>query len=143
MLLTGLCHTASYHSLTVHHAHVGADRNWSRSAKRHVIRLLGSGRWFLRPETEDHSFTCSREQIMYAERIRAVIAKHARLAVDVSTLTEASDLYEAGLTSLTTVNLMLAVEDEFDIEFPDKKLGRKTFESIRSLSEVVEELVGG
>ena len=80
---------------------------------------------------------------MYAERIRAVIAKHARLAVDVSTLTEASDLYEAGLTSLTTVNLMLAVEDEFDIEFPDKKLGRKTFESIRSLSEVVEELVGG
>lgn len=80
---------------------------------------------------------------MYAERIRAVVAKHARLAVDVSALTDNSDLYEAGLTSLTTVNLMLAVEDEFDIEFPDKKLGRKTFESIRSLSEVVEELLGG
>ena len=79
---------------------------------------------------------------MYAEKIRAVIAKHARLSVDANSLTQDSDLYEAGLTSLTTVNLMLAIEDTFNIEFPDKKLGRKTFESIRSLSEVVEELVG-
>ncbi len=79
---------------------------------------------------------------MYAEKLRAVIAKHARLSVDANSLTEDSDLYEAGLTSLTTVNLMLAVEDAFNIEFPDKKLGRKTFESIRSLAEVVEELVG-
>ncbi|MEO8154835.1 MAG: acyl carrier protein [Rhizobacter sp.] len=78
---------------------------------------------------------------MYAEKIRALIAKHARLSVDATTLADDSDLYEAGLTSLTTVNLMLAVEDEFNIEFPDKKLGRKTFESIRSLSEVIEELV--
>ena len=78
---------------------------------------------------------------MYAEKIRALIAKHARLSVDANSLADDSDLYEAGLTSLTTVNLMLAVEDEFNIEFPDKKLGRKTFESIRSLSEVIEELV--
>lgn len=78
---------------------------------------------------------------MYAEKIRALIAKHARLSVDANSLADDSDLYEAGLTSLTTVNLMLAVEDEFSIEFPDKKLGRKTFESIRSLSEVIEELV--
>jgi acyl carrier protein len=77
---------------------------------------------------------------MVTEKIRAVIAKHARLSVDANTLTEDSDLYASGLTSLTTVNLMLALEDEFDIEFPDNKLGRKTFESIRSLTEVIEEL---
>jgi acyl carrier protein len=50
-------------------------------------------------------------------------------------------LYAAGLTSLTTVNLMLAIEDHFDIEFPDKMLGRKTFESIQSLSEAIEEIL--
>jgi len=77
---------------------------------------------------------------MYADRIRTVIAKHARLSTDVSTLADDSDLYAAGLTSLTTVNLMLAVEDEFDIEFPDNMLGRKTFESIRALSEAVEKI---
>ena len=78
---------------------------------------------------------------MNSDKIRSVIAKHARLSVDVATLTDDSDLYAAGLTSLTTVNLMLALEDEFDVEFSDKMLGRKTFESIRSLSEAIEELV--
>lgn len=79
---------------------------------------------------------------MHADRIRTVLTKHARLSVDAATLAEDSDLYAAGLTSLTTVNLMLAVEDEFDIEFPDNMLGRKTFESIRALSEAVEKITG-
>ena len=79
---------------------------------------------------------------MYAEKIRTILAKHASLSVDANTLTEDSDLFAAGLTSLTTVNLMLALEDAFDIEFPDNKLGRKTFESIRAISEVIEEIAG-
>ena len=79
---------------------------------------------------------------MNSDKIRAVIAKHARLSVDAQTLADDSDLYEAGLTSLTTVNLMLALEDAFDFEFPDNKLGRKTFESIRSISEVLSEIAG-
>lgn len=79
---------------------------------------------------------------MYAEKIRDILAQHARLSADVSTLANDSDLYAAGLTSLTTVNLMLAIEDHFDIEFPDQMLGRKTFGSIQSLCEAVEELAG-
>ena len=78
---------------------------------------------------------------MLSEPIRAIVAQHARLSADINALTDDSDLYQAGLTSLTTVNLMLALEDHFDIEFPDKMLGRKTFESIRSLSEAIEELL--
>lgn len=78
---------------------------------------------------------------MYQEQVRTIIAQHARLSADVSQLEDSSDLYAAGLTSLTTVNLMLAIEDHFDIEFPDKMLGRKTFESIQSLSEAIEEIL--
>lgn len=78
---------------------------------------------------------------MYAEQIRAIVAQHARLSVKIEELTDASDLYGAGLTSLTTVNLMLALEDHFNVEFTDAMLGRKTFESIQSLSEAIEELV--
>ena len=77
---------------------------------------------------------------MSTERIRALIAEHARLPVDVGRLDEQSDLYEAGLTSLSTVNLMLALEEAFDVEFPDRMLGRKTFSSIRSLSDAITEL---
>ena len=79
---------------------------------------------------------------MYADQIREIVAKHARLSADINSLADDSDLYAAGLTSLTTVNLMLALEDHFDVEFPDKMLGRKTFESIQSLAEAIEELLG-
>lgn len=78
---------------------------------------------------------------MHTAEIREIVAKHARLAVHVNELADDSDLYRAGLTSLTTVNLMLALEDHFDIEFPDKVLGRKTFGSIESIEEVVTELL--
>ena len=77
---------------------------------------------------------------MHQKEIRDIILNHARLSADVGTLADTSDLYAAGLTSLTTVNLMLALEDHFDIEFPDRMLVRKTFESIQSLSEAVEML---
>jgi hypothetical protein len=36
---------------------------------------------------------------------------------------------------------MLALEEHFDFEFLDSMLGRKTFSSIRSLSEAIEQLV--
>jgi acyl carrier protein len=80
---------------------------------------------------------------MTTEKIRALIAEHARLPIDVGGLDERSDLYEAGLTSLSTVNLMLALEEAFDVEFPDRMLGRKTFASIRSLADAIAELRGG
>jgi len=78
---------------------------------------------------------------MYSSKIREILARHSRLDLDFQALDETTDLYATGLTSLTTVNIMLAIEDEFDIEFPDSKLNRMTFQSIESLVEVVEELV--
>jgi acyl carrier protein len=79
---------------------------------------------------------------MYSEQIRTLLARHGRLLVDVDTLGDDSDLYEAGLTSLSTVNLMLALEEHFNVEFLDRMLGRKTFGSIASLKEAIEELAG-
>ena len=79
---------------------------------------------------------------MHATVIRQLIAEHARLPADVAGLADDADLYQAGLTSLSTVNLMLAIEERFDVEFPDRMLGRKTFGSIRTLAEAVEELGG-
>jgi acyl carrier protein len=79
---------------------------------------------------------------MYSDQIRPILAAHARLLVPADRLADDADLYEAGLTSLSTVNLMLALEEHFDVEFLDRMLGRKTFGSIRSLSEAIAELKG-
>jgi acyl carrier protein len=79
---------------------------------------------------------------MYSEQIRPLVAQHARLRMAVDELTDESDLYRAGLTSLSTVNLMLALEEHFDVEFLDRMLGRQTFGSIRCLAEAIAELRG-
>jgi acyl carrier protein len=75
------------------------------------------------------------------ERVRSVVADHGRLAVDVATLSDDDDLYRAGLTSHASVNLMLALEEEFDVEFPDHLLRRETFESVASICGGLAELV--
>jgi acyl carrier protein len=72
--------------------------------------------------------------------IRKLIAEHARLAVDVSSLADDASLYEAGMTSHATVNLMLALEGSFDIEFPDSMLKRSVFESVTTIAAALTEL---
>lgn len=74
--------------------------------------------------------------------IRNVLAKHGRLSVDVHQLDDDASLYGAGLTSHATVNVMLALENEFDVEFPERLLRRSTFESIASLDDALATLVG-
>ena len=78
---------------------------------------------------------------MLQENIRRILSEHGKLPVDVATLADESDLYESGLTSLTTVNIMLAIEDHFDIEFEDSMLSRATFQSVNSLADAIEELL--
>lgn len=78
---------------------------------------------------------------MSSDQIREVLAAHAKLAVDVATLGDDQDLYEAGMTSHASVNVMLGLEDAFDIEFPEEMLRKKTFESIASIRASVEQLV--
>lgn len=77
---------------------------------------------------------------MAIEKIREILTKNGRLATPVDQLSDDSDLYNAGLTSLATVGVMLALEEEFDIEIPDSMLGRKTFSSIQSIADVVNQL---
>lgn len=74
------------------------------------------------------------------EAIRQALEEHGRLAVSVDTLTGASDLYAAGLTSFAAVQLMLALEEKFDIEFPDRMLNRKSWASIDMIAACISEL---
>ncbi len=72
--------------------------------------------------------------------IRKLIAEHAHLAVDVAGLADDASLYEAGMTSHATVNLMLALEGSFDVEFPDSMLKRSVFESVTTIADALAEL---
>jgi len=74
--------------------------------------------------------------------IRAILREHGRLAITESALADDSNLYDAGLTSHASVTLMLALEEHFDIEFPERMLRRGAFASIASIRSGLEELIG-
>jgi len=74
------------------------------------------------------------------ETIRGVLTEHGRLAVDADLIDENADLFAAGMTSHASVNVMLALEDAFDIEFSERMLRKSTFESIAAIRAGVAEM---
>ena len=72
--------------------------------------------------------------------IRSLIAEHGRLPVAVEMIGDSQDLYVAGLTSFAAVQLMLAIEDRFDVEFPEHMLNRRSFASIDAIAACVGSL---
>lgn len=74
------------------------------------------------------------------DTIRDVLEAHGRLPISVSSLSDDDDLYENGLTSHASVNVMLALEDAFDAEFPDSLLRKGTFESIKAIRGALESM---
>jgi acyl carrier protein len=77
---------------------------------------------------------------MIEAKIRTILAEHGRLAKDAAGLAATDDLYQAGMSSHASVNVMLALEGEFDVEFPDHLLKRSVFESIASIRAAIDEL---
>jgi acyl carrier protein len=63
------------------------------------------------------------------------------MAVDPHEVDDQADLYKLGLTSHASVDVMLALEDAFDIEFPEEVLKKSTFESVHNIAEAIEGLV--
>jgi acyl carrier protein len=74
------------------------------------------------------------------DQIRDILASHARLPVDPAALSDSDDLYDSGMTSHASVQVMLALEEAFDVEFPDSMLTRSVFGSITSICVAIEQL---
>jgi acyl carrier protein len=102
-----------------------------------VPEINNSLRFILEPEIVTQATVESA-----VDAVRHVLSQHGRLTVDVLTLDEDFDLYGAGLTSLATVGIMLALEDRFEVEFPESMLSRSTFRSIAAITEAVSNLAG-
>ena len=74
------------------------------------------------------------------DQIRGILAEHAKLSTDVGSLADGDDLYAAGMTSYASVTVMLACEDEWDIEFPQQMLKKSTFASVDAIAAALAEL---
>lgn len=75
------------------------------------------------------------------QSIRDLISRHGGLPVAIADVADDGDLYAAGLTSFASVQLMLALEEAFDMEFPDHLLNRKSFASIEAIERTVASIL--
>jgi acyl carrier protein len=77
------------------------------------------------------------------ETIRGLLAKFGGLPVPVDQIADDADLYATGLSSFASVQLMLGIEEAFDIEFPDNLLNRRSFASIAAIEKTVDMILDG
>ncbi len=74
------------------------------------------------------------------DELRLILQSFGGLSVPADRLDDDADLFCAGLSSLATVNVMLAIEQKFEIEIPDELLTRRTFRTLASLRNTVNDL---
>jgi acyl carrier protein len=77
------------------------------------------------------------------EERRAILKEHGRLSLDAGLLADDTDLYKAGMSSHASVNVMLALEGQFDVEFPDEMFRREVFGSVAAIRSAIEQLKKG
>lgn len=77
------------------------------------------------------------------EAIRDILRQNEAMSGIVDNLGEDDDLFEKGLDSFGSVQLMLALEERFEVEFPDTLLNRRSFSTIRIIRETVTKLSMG
>jgi acyl carrier protein len=90
------------------------------------------------PVTREGTAISASDRNATLDRIRTVLQKHGRLGKDALQLSETDDLYAAGMTSLASVNVMLALETEFGVEFPDQMLNRSMFITLGAIESALQ-----
>ena len=81
----------------------------------------------------------AQSDLAMKQRIQKIVVEHAGLDA-LAVIADSTDLYQAGMTSYASVTLMIALENEFELEFPDGMLSRNVFESIDSIANAIESL---
>lgn len=70
-------------------------------------------------------------------RIRKILERAVKLPVDVDQIQNTDDLFDLGLNSFACVQLMMTIEEELQIEYPDHLMNRRSFSSIAQIAEAI------
>lgn len=74
------------------------------------------------------------------ERVRKTVTELTEIDQD-KLLKDDDDLFFNGMSSRASVALMLGLESEFDIEFPESMLHRDIFKSVDCISKAIAEII--
>jgi acyl carrier protein len=71
------------------------------------------------------------------DQLRHIVKDHAGLNLPLENIKDSTDLYRAGMSSQGSVVLMIALEGQFGIEFPDAMLSRDVFTNIDTIANAI------
>ena len=74
------------------------------------------------------------------ETIRRLLDENGNLSVPAGHLAPDADLYRAGLKPLAAIQLMLALEKEFNVKFPEHMINRHSTSSIKAICSCIGKL---
>lgn len=74
-------------------------------------------------------------------KVRELVSENSGLQLS-DAFGDSDDLFAAGLQSLHCVRVLLAIEDDFEIEIPQDKIDRELFSSIDNLAAAVVAEIG-
>jgi len=95
---------------------------------------------FFRIQIWEKFTVLDRFALSAADRVAALVQKIlAKRAIE-CTVAHEDALTDIGLSSLDMVNLMLAVEAEFDVKIPDSNMTPENFRSVARIAALVESL---
>jgi acyl carrier protein len=72
-------------------------------------------------------------------RVKALLAERLQVAPDVTAINDDSALADLGLDSTAILNLVVGLEDEFDIEIPDRDINPDNFSRVGAINRYVTE----
>ena len=72
--------------------------------------------------------------------VHQLLDEHGQLQVPARKLTSDADLYGAGLTPFAAIQLIIALEQTFEVTFEQRMLSRKSFSSIDAIVACLNEL---
>lgn len=85
--------------------------------------------------------TVPEQNAAVEERIRKVVSRQTPIGSAADTVNALQNLWELGIDSLASVRMMIGIEEEFGIQFPESLLTRSTFENIASIAGAVRGLL--
>ena len=75
------------------------------------------------------------------ERVKKLLVNNAELSKGFDEITNDEDLSLIGMNSITYIKIIVAIEDEFDIEINDEDLDYRMFGNINKISELIKEML--
>jgi acyl carrier protein len=78
------------------------------------------------------------------QRVKEVVVQALKLNIDPDEIADDESLFGEGLgaDSTATLEIIFALEEEFDFEADDEELRVELFDSVRTLSQYVTEKIG-